>query len=160
MPQKTQNKTKNIQSKENTKIKAQTSKSATQTQDTKISSPPPPASSQTGTGGMGTGIGQGIGAGDAIKDLPFGSGTGAHGYLSKVKSLKKPPYPEISRQAGEEGTSEIIVQISNGKLQNAQIHASSGFSRLDNAALKAVKKAKFAPFSGNLIIPIVFTLRK
>ncbi len=113
-----------------------------------------------GSGGKGIGTGEGIGAGDALKDVPLGSGTGSGNYLSKIKSLKKPAYPELSRQAGEEGKTEIRVEVVEGKLVKSEIYASSSFKRLDKAALKAVKKAKFNNFTGSLIIPIIFDLKK
>ncbi len=159
---KTQNKTKNIQTKENQQkhTSPKLARNKVRLNENTNTSKALSSATKADTGGIGLGTGQGIGAGDAIKDVPLGTGTGANDYLSKIKSLRKPPYPELSRQAGEEGTAEIIVQVSGGKLIDARMHASSGFSRLDKAALKAVKKAKFAPFSGELIIPIIFTLGK
>lgn len=57
-----------------------------------------------------------------------------------------PTYPALSRQFEEQGTVllNVLVDI-NGKAQDVIIKKSSGFSRLDNAALKTVKKWNFIP---------------
>ncbi len=110
--------------------------------------------------GLGSGSNDALGLGDAPENIGSGSGLASSSVFSKIKYLKIPPYPELSRQAGEEGKSEIRVEIEEGKLIKAELFTSSAFSRLDKAALKAVKKARFASFTGTLIIPIIFTLEK
>lgn len=58
----------------------------------------------------------------------------------------KPVYPRRSRLRGEEGSVTIRIQLSAaGTVVQAAIEKTSGFSRLDNAALKAVQDAEFSP---------------
>lgn len=57
-----------------------------------------------------------------------------------------PAYPRLSRRKGEEGTVVLSVEISaDGTPGNIQIVQSSGYRRLDAAALKAAQKTPFAP---------------
>ncbi len=67
---------------------------------------------------------------------------------SKAQYLKnpKPPYPPTSRRLGEEGKVVIRVLISaEGLPSQAQIHKSSGFERLDQAALETIERWRFVP---------------
>ena len=58
----------------------------------------------------------------------------------------KPPYPALSRRLGEQGKVVIRVLIgADGKAQQAQVHSSSGFDRLDQAGLQTVLKWHFEP---------------
>ena len=52
----------------------------------------------------------------------------------------------MSQDEGEEGTVklEVIVEA-NGSVSSARVIKSSGYKRLDNAALNAAKKARYAP---------------
>jgi protein TonB len=62
--------------------------------------------------------------------------------------LKNPPpgYPRISRRNGEQGTVIVRVFISTqGAPEKAEVRASSGFARLDQAALEAVQRWRFVP---------------
>jgi len=73
------------------------------------------------------------------------SGTGS-GYGSAVRGLSAPPYPLMSRLRGEEGAVEIMISLGpEGRLINKRLLRSSGFARLDKAALKAVNGARFMP---------------
>ncbi|MBC8316475.1 MAG: energy transducer TonB [Desulfobulbaceae bacterium] len=57
-----------------------------------------------------------------------------------------PPYPHSARLRGLEGLVEINVLVdSNGKVKEQQLVLSSGYSILDRAALKAVRKWNFSP---------------
>jgi len=57
------------------------------------------------------------------------------------RPLSQPQYPPASRRAGEEGTVilEVLV-LENGRVGDARIKQSSGYSRLDEAALREVKR--------------------
>lgn len=56
----------------------------------------------------------------------------------------EPEYPWLSRVNGEEGSVELAFLVSsNGGAYNIEIVASSGFKRLDDAAMLAIKTAKF-----------------
>ena len=62
--------------------------------------------------------------------------------------LKNPPpgYPRISRRNGEQGTVIVRVFISTqGTPEKAEVRTSSGFTRLDQAALEAVQRWRFVP---------------
>jgi periplasmic protein TonB len=62
--------------------------------------------------------------------------------------LKNPPpgYPRISRRNGEQGTVVVRVFISTqGTPEKAEVRTSSGFARLDQAALEAVQRWRFVP---------------
>lgn len=61
-------------------------------------------------------------------------------------SNPKPAYPMLSRRAGEEGRVMLRVMVeANGMPSKVEIEKSSGFPRLDEAALEAVRKWKFLP---------------
>ena len=58
----------------------------------------------------------------------------------------KPPYPALSRRLGEQGKVVIRVLIgADGKPQQALVHSSSGFDRLDQVGLQTVLKWQFEP---------------
>ena len=62
--------------------------------------------------------------------------------------LKNPPpsYPRISRRNGEQGTVIVRVFIStHGTPDKVEVRTSSGFARLDQAALDAVQRWRFVP---------------
>ena len=58
----------------------------------------------------------------------------------------KPPYPPQSRRLGEQG--QVVVRVlvgPDGLAQRAQIHQSSGYTRLDQAALATVLQWQYVP---------------
>lgn len=58
----------------------------------------------------------------------------------------KPPYPPASRRLGEQGKVVIRTLIgADGVAQEASIHQSSGFDRLDQAALVTARKWRYVP---------------
>ena len=58
----------------------------------------------------------------------------------------KPPYPPLSKRMGEQGKVVIRTLIGvDGMAQEASIHKSSGFDRLDQAALTTARKWRYAP---------------
>lgn len=62
--------------------------------------------------------------------------------------LKNPPpnYPRASRRLGEQGTVIVRVLINaQGLPERSEIQTSSGFDRLDQAALEAVQRWRFVP---------------
>lgn len=79
-----------------------------------------------------------------------------------------PEYPRLSKRAGETGRVLIRVYIDEGGLaQNLHVNRSSGHPRLDDAALAAVQRARFKPYTENgrpvpgwAFIPIEFELEK
>jgi protein TonB len=79
-----------------------------------------------------------------------------------------PPYPSMSRRLAEEGRVLLRVQVSpTGHVMAIEIKKSSGFTRLDEAARKAVTHWRFSPArQGNTAlvswveVPIQFSLQK
>ena len=77
-------------------------------------------------------------------------------------------YPRLSQRNGETGRVLIRVYIDEtGLAKNAQVNRSSGHPRLDDAALAAVQKARFKPYTENgvavagwAVIPLDFELEK
>jgi protein TonB len=58
----------------------------------------------------------------------------------------RPPYPPLSRRLGEQGQVVIRVLIgADGSAQQAEVRRSSGFERLDQAALQTVLKWRYIP---------------
>lgn len=62
----------------------------------------------------------------------------------------KPSYPSLSRRKGEQGsvTLEVLVKA-DGSAGTVTVKTSSGFSRLDKAALNAVRRWRFEPHKIN-----------
>ncbi|HEY6527715.1 MAG TPA: energy transducer TonB [Cellvibrionaceae bacterium] len=67
------------------------------------------------------------------------------------KGLSRPDYPSESKKLGEEGVVGMALYLNaDGKVQDAKVEKSSGFERLDNAAVKqALKSWKFEPCTDN-----------
>ena len=58
----------------------------------------------------------------------------------------KPIYPPLSRRLGEEGQVLLHVQVSaDGEALQVNVKRSSGFKRLDQAAMDVVKRWQFVP---------------
>jgi TonB family protein len=72
----------------------------------------------------------------------------------------KPLYPAISRQLREQGLVLLKLCISaSGALESLEINQGSGYSRLDQMALKTVKQWKFIPAKkGSTPIPMCYQL--
>src|SRR5574344_2115090 len=84
------------------------------------------------------------------------------GYLNNPR----PAYPSISRRMGEEGKVMLRVYVNTqGLPEQIELQQSSGFERLDKAAMDAVRRWKFVPGTRNgvpeamwNIVPINFVL--
>lgn len=80
----------------------------------------------------------------------------------------KPRYPALSRRLGEEGRVLLQVQVSTeGKALDVKIKESSGYQRLDEAAIEVVKQWQFIPAKQGdtallswVEVPIQFALEK
>lgn len=82
--------------------------------------------------------------------------------------LNNPPpvYPTLARRLGEQGRVMLRVQVrADGTPAEVEINRSSGFSRLDRAALEAVRQWRFipaqqgdAPVAASVLVPVAFTL--
>jgi protein TonB len=58
----------------------------------------------------------------------------------------KPTYPPLSRRLGEQG--QVLVRVligADGVAQKAEVKQSSGFERLDQAALSAAMRWRYLP---------------
>ncbi len=76
------------------------------------------------------------------------SGTGSAAAV--IEGLQIPPYPPFSRLRGEDGRVKLQVQIgADGRHSHIKVLSSSGFARLDRAALKALERARFIPATSN-----------
>jgi len=68
--------------------------------------------------------------------------------IRPAKELRQPSvqYPPTSRDNGEEGTVTLrfIVQM-DGSISDIRIARSSGYQRLDAAAVRSLRQAKFQP---------------
>ena len=109
-------------------------------------------------GGGGTGAASGSGTGE-------GTGSGEVSGIADVNSLEVthkvlPDYPAFSRKRKEEGTAVIIAAVENGRVQSVEIEKTSGYDRLDNSALRAVKGWRFRHKGRIRVrIPFVFKIR-
>lgn len=73
-------------------------------------------------------------------------------------------YPAASRRAQEQGTVHVRVLVdARGAPQQMQLQRSSGFTRLDEAALATVRATRFKPYTENgaalpfwVVMPLVF----
>jgi len=71
----------------------------------------------------------------------------------------KPPYPEIARLRGYEGTVRLKVEVlASGKVGSITVQESSGYEILDRSALKTVKDWHFPARFGTVIVPVTFQL--
>lgn len=104
----------------------------------------------------------------AGRDATTARATGAIVHGAQPHYLKNPPpaYPEASRRAGEQGLVILSADIdAKGRAESVRIKSTSGYERLDQSALRAVKNWKFRPatlgglpVSSQADIPVRFTL--
>lgn len=79
-----------------------------------------------------------------------------------------PVYPPTSKKLREEGTVELRVVVSEtGEALSVEIARSSGYSRLDDAARRAVARWRFVPskrgstpVQGIALVPLAFSLKR
>lgn len=77
---------------------------------------------------------------------------GVKANITETTTDVRPRYPLGSRMRGEEGAVTIRVQIdAAGRAENPQIVETSGFRALDEAGLKAIRKASFRNANGALV---------
>lgn len=77
-----------------------------------------------------------------------------------------PDYPSVSRRLGEQGKVLLRVQVTvDGAASSVALQTSSGSTRLDQAALEAVKKWRFVPakrggqaVSAAVVVPVSFSI--
>ncbi|CAB3771682.1 energy transducer TonB [Paraburkholderia humisilvae] len=65
-------------------------------------------------------------------------------------SITAPDYPALSRRRGESGTAFVRFVVGlTGKIENIELKKSSGFDRLDDAALSAMRSSSCQPYLEN-----------
>ena len=68
----------------------------------------------------------------------------------KAKTRVDPTYPPASRRAGEEGIVQLRILVDErGTPREVQVSQGSGFARLDQAAIDAVRKWRFVAAISN-----------
>lgn len=78
---------------------------------------------------------------------------------AQLEGSLNPSYPYLSRVYNEEGQVSIEIQIdNNGKVSNVSITSSSGFHRLDQAAVEAARHGKYLPAKNDENKPIFSSL--
>lgn len=116
---------------------------------------PPSSSPETGTQARTASVSSGKPAGekDGSESLSLPRSNAAH------LNNPKPAYPTFSRRLGEEGHVQLSIHIlADGRVSEAGIKKSSGYARLDQAALEAVRKWRYIPAKrGNEPIPYWYT---
>ncbi|KKW67776.1 hypothetical protein AAV94_09125 [Lampropedia cohaerens] len=83
-------------------------------------------------------------------------------------AMQQVRYPRISQQMREEGVVHVRVTIgTDGRPRQVALERSSGFRRLDDAALEGVRRARFRPSLRNgqpveatVVLPLRFTLTR
>jgi protein TonB len=64
----------------------------------------------------------------------------------KARNCREPDYPSISQRLGEVGS--VVVELlvgTDGRVSDSRIKQSSGYERLDQAALKGLSRCRFTP---------------
>ena len=87
--------------------------------------------------------------------------------IPRQEGNPKPPYPDVARRRGYEGTVRLKVEVlTSGKAGRIWVKQSSGYEVLDSSALKTVQDWRFIParFGGipvksTVIVPVTFHLK-
>ncbi len=114
-----------------------------------------------GGSGLGGGRSGAVGSGEGTSSGP-GAETGPVdvGTL-RILSRTPPEYPLFSRKRREEGRLTILITIQSGRVIDAQVERGSGYPRLDEAALRAVRTWRFDhPGRIRARVPVSFRLER
>ena len=109
----------------------------------------------------------------AIKTVPVtvarrpASAASVPAFEAADRSNPPPMYPAESRRAGEQGKTDLRVLVdAQGLPKVVEIHQSSGFPRLDQAAIDAIRMWKYVPacrvdqpVEAWVIVPVIFRLK-
>jgi protein TonB len=79
------------------------------------------------------------------------SATGAPKTVSHVDcDIPRPDYPDMSKRRNESGTAIVRFVVGlGGQIETAQLQKSSGYARLDEAALAAIHAGVCQPYREN-----------
>ena len=95
------------------------------------------------------------------------AGESAPNFHADYLSNPAPAYPRLSRELREQGRVLLRVFVAaDGHATDVRLHQSSGFERLDDSAIKAVRTWKFVParlgtepVAAWVVVPIEFALK-
>lgn len=131
-----------------------------------------PAAAQGG-GAVGAPTAAAAGGGSPAASASAEQGGGADtvvppSFEADYLSNPAPQYPRVSRELGERGRAFLRVHVSAaGQPLEVLLHQSSGFARLDAAAIAAVRQWRFVParragsaIADWVVVPVNFTLRR
>jgi periplasmic protein TonB len=80
----------------------------------------------------------------AAREVQNPPATGAPAQELRAKQRVEPVYPSAARRDGEEGTVRLRILVDErGRPTDVQVAQSSGFARLDQAAVDAVRRWRF-----------------
>lgn len=103
-----------------------------------------------------------------IAALLLGINTSVAADNTPLATNPAPDYPKVSRALGEQGRVMLRVLVNkSGEASHVSLDQSSGYPRLNEAALAAVQKWRFippqrngAPVASWVYVPLVFSLEK
>jgi protein TonB len=98
-------------------------------------------------------------AGQAMHATVSSPTTGQPKAVSHVDcNIVEPDYPEIARRRGETGTAVVrFVVDTDGRIKSVRLQRSSGYSRLDDAALDALHSSTCRPYlEAGVPVPVMF----
>lgn len=93
-------------------------------------------------------------------------GKGASSTHARYLSNPKPEYPAEAKQMRQQGVAVLgVVVDADGRASDVSVSRSSGFSQLDEAAVRAVRRWKFEParsaglpVASHVEVPVRFSL--
>jgi protein TonB len=105
---------------------------------------------------------------DSVAGTVSGTGTDTNVVAVQAGYFRNPPpvYPPTAKAQGWEGTTILRVCVSTtGASSAVEVHQSSGYPVLDEAAVRAVRRWRFVPARENKVavtawveVPVTFVL--
>lgn len=148
-------------------VKAESAVESSQTSPVPVASA---SGSENGAGASSGGSSSGKGAGGNAHGVAGGEGDTGSSARFDADYLRNPPppYPPMSRRMGETGKVLLRVLVNaDGTAANVELKTSSGSSRLDDSALRTVRRWRFVPAKRGdtpvqswVVVPIIFKLEQ